>query len=90
MFDDLRKIFTTKTYSLTAGHTAMVSQMADDLAAREGKSISDGEIVRRAIDLLWAATYPVVALPGPADAHVVPVVLLSDDDGPEAAEPVLA
>ena len=89
MFDDLRKIYTTKTYSLTAAHTQMVSQMADELASREGKMISDGEVVRRAIDLLWAATYA-SALPRPEGAQVVPLVLVTDDDDPELPVPELA
>lgn len=38
---------TTKNYSLTMEHIAKVSDMAQRLG------ISQGEVVRRAIDLLW-------------------------------------
>lgn len=57
MFEELKKYVATKTYSLTAGHTQMVSHMADEITAREGKFVSDGEIVRRAIDLFWDKVY---------------------------------
>ena len=53
----LKRITVTKTYSLTAGHTAMVSRLADELSAREGKLVSGGAAVRRAIDLLWRQVY---------------------------------
>lgn len=38
---------TTRSYSLTIGHVGKVSDMA------EQAGVSQGEIVRRAIDLLW-------------------------------------
>ncbi len=45
---DLFSISMPKNYSLTLGHIERVREMK-----REMKAKSDGEIVRRAIDLLW-------------------------------------
>jgi Arc/MetJ-type ribon-helix-helix transcriptional regulator len=77
MFDDLKKIAVTRTYSLTAGHTESVKQMADELTEREGRNVSEGEVVRRAIDLLWASMHPETSLPHPDGAQVVPDVSVS-------------
>lgn len=54
---DPRKISMTKTYSVTFAHVNMVREMADELTAREDKVISDGEVVRRAVDLLYALVF---------------------------------
>jgi len=54
---DHRKIFMNKTFSVTLAHINLVKEMADELTTRESKLISDGEIVRRAIDLLYSATF---------------------------------
>ena len=54
---EARKISLSKTYSVTLAHTQMVKELADELTAREGKLISDGEVVRRAIDLLFSKVY---------------------------------
>jgi hypothetical protein len=56
-FQDARKISMTKTYSVTFAHVNMVKEMADELAAREGAVISDGEVVRRAIDALYGKVF---------------------------------
>ena len=42
------EISVTKTYSLTVPHIQKVAEMAERL------NISQGEVVRRAIDILWA------------------------------------
>ena len=56
-FEEAKSIMLTKTYSVSYGHVQMVKEMADKLTARESKIISDGEVVRRAIDLLYSATF---------------------------------
>ncbi len=45
---DLFKVFMTKTYSLTLGHIERVRELK-----RKTKAKSEGEVVRRAIDLLY-------------------------------------
>jgi len=54
---DPRKISMNKTYSITFAHVNMVKEIADELTLRENKIISDGEVVRRAIDLLYAKSF---------------------------------
>jgi hypothetical protein len=54
---DHRKIFMNRTFSVTFAHVNMVKELADQLTASEGKFISEGEIVRRAIDLFYGATF---------------------------------
>lgn len=54
---DPRRINISKTYSITYAHVGMVKKITDELSARESKNLSEGEIVRRAIDLLFAATF---------------------------------
>ena len=56
---DPRRVNLSKTYSLTLDHANKVKQMADDLSRREGKFISEGETLRRAIDMLFTSTYGV-------------------------------
>jgi len=54
---DPRKISMNKTYSVTFAHVGLVKEMADELSAREGRSVSEGEVIRRSVDLLYAATF---------------------------------
>jgi hypothetical protein len=54
---DPRKISMNKTYSVTFGHVGLVKEMADVLSAREHRPVSEGEVIRRAVDLLYAATF---------------------------------
>ena len=54
---DSRKISMNKTYSVTFAHVGLVKEMADELSAREGRSVSEGEVIRRSVDLLYAATF---------------------------------
>ncbi len=61
---DPRRINISKTYSITYAHVGMVKRITDEFSAREGKNLSEGEIVRRAIDMLYAATFG-EALPEP-------------------------
>jgi hypothetical protein len=56
-FEEAKLIYMNKTFSVSFGHVQMVREMAEELTAREGKIISDGEVVRRAIDLLYASTF---------------------------------
>jgi hypothetical protein len=60
-----RKITMNKTYSVTFDHVNRVKEMGDFLSANENKVISDGEIVRRAIDLLYEKVFG-EAIPEPA------------------------
>jgi hypothetical protein len=55
-FEEAKKIFVTRTFSITHGHNLMVTQLADELTAREDKTVYESEIVRRAIDLFWQVT----------------------------------
>jgi hypothetical protein len=41
-----------KTYSVTVRHIALVKELAESLSKRENRRISEGEIIRKAIDLL--------------------------------------
>ena len=54
---DPRKISMNKTYSVTFAHVGLVKEMADELTARESRPVSEGEVIRRAVDLLYAATF---------------------------------
>lgn len=54
---DHRKVFMNRTFSVTLAHINLVKEMADELTSRESKLISDGEIVRRAIDLLYSSIF---------------------------------
>lgn len=54
---DPRRIVVSKTYSSTLAHINMVKKLADELSNRESKNLSEGEIVRRAIDALYAETF---------------------------------
>lgn len=62
---DPRRINISRTYSITYAHVGMVKKITDELSSREGKNLSEGEIVRRAVDLLFAATFG-EPLPEPA------------------------
>jgi len=42
----------TKTYSLTTRHIGMVAGMAEEASERTGRVVSQGEIIRTAIELL--------------------------------------
>ena len=52
-----RKISMNKTYSVTFAHVGLVKEMADELSARERRPVSEGEVIRRAVDLLYTATF---------------------------------
>lgn len=54
---DPRRITMNKTYSVTYYHTQLVSKLASELTRREKSRVSDGEVIRRAIDLLDAQTF---------------------------------
>lgn len=43
----------TKTYSLTLRHIGMVTDMAERLSQKEKTKISQGEVLRLAIEELW-------------------------------------
>ena len=55
-FDEAKKIFVTRTFSITHGHNLMVQQLADELTVKEDKTVYESEIIRRAIDLFWMVT----------------------------------
>ena len=59
MMDEVSGLAMTKTYSLTMMHIAKVNDMAQNLG------ISQGEVVRQAIDLLWEKTFSEAAAPSP-------------------------
>ena len=42
----------TKTYSLTTRHIGMVAEMSAKASERTGRNVSQGEIIRTAIELL--------------------------------------
>ena len=54
---DARKIYMSRNFSITLEHVNRVKEMADELTTRDGKLISEGEVIRRAIDLLYSKTY---------------------------------
>lgn len=54
----LPNLAVNKTYSLTIDHVQRVTQMAEERTLVEGKPISQGEILRRAIDLLFEQYRP--------------------------------
>lgn len=43
----------TRTYSLSNKHIALVNELADRLSKIESRKVSQGEVVRKAIDLLY-------------------------------------
>ena len=50
--------FVTKTYSMTLEQVYQIKAMAKELTAKEGKPISDAEVIRRAVPLLYAQVFP--------------------------------
>jgi len=48
--EELKKIVTPRTYTLTFGHTVMVTKISEILRGRENRNVSDSEIVRMAIE----------------------------------------
>jgi len=57
---DPRKIGVTHNYSVTFAHVNMVKELAEALSKAEGAFVSEGEIIRRAVDALYADTFPIV------------------------------
>lgn len=63
-------ISVAKNYSLTMEHILKVKDIAAVLFDENGKNISEGEVVRRAIDLFYNSPSVKLALqthPGPAE-----------------------
>lgn len=64
MDENTNEIAVTKTYSMTLRHIAMVSDMADRLSRTEGVRVSQGEVLRRAVELMWEALDDIDGQPG--------------------------
>ncbi len=56
-FYEGKKIVVNRTFSITHGHSQMVARLADELSAREDKTVYESEVIRKAIELMWALVY---------------------------------
>lgn len=56
-FVEEKKIQTNRTFSITHGHTLMITGLASELSLRHNRDISDSEVIRVAIDNLWALVF---------------------------------
>lgn len=55
--ENAKKIQVNRTYSITHGHAMMIAGLAGELGSRQGRDISDSEVIRIAIDNLWLAIF---------------------------------
>jgi len=51
------KVFMGKTYSMSLEQIEQIKAMAQELTNREGKSVSDAEVIRRAVRSFHAVVF---------------------------------